>query len=127
MDETIKGAHECGFVRTLFNRKRVIPELKNTNYMIRQTGERMALNTPIQGTSADIIKMAMVDVHRKLKEGNLKSKMILQIHDELVIDTCSDELDVVRDILVSSMENVCSLKVPLKVDVNVGSNLYEAK
>lgn len=127
MDETIKNAHELGYVKTLMGRIRIIPELENTNYMIRQTGERMALNTPIQGTSADIIKIAMVNVERNLKENKLKSKMILQIHDELVIDTRIEELEIVKKILIDSMENVCKLKVPLKVDVNCGKDLYEAK
>ena len=127
MDETIKQAHIDGYVKTLFNRIRIIPELQNKNYMIRQAGERMALNTPIQGTSADIIKKAMVEVHRKLKEKNLKSKMILQIHDELVIDTKKDELEEVKSILKDTMENTYKLNVPLKVDINIGENLYEAK
>ena len=127
MDNTIIKANECGFVKTLFNRKRVIPELKNSNYMIRQSGERMALNTPIQGTSADIIKKAMVQVYDKMKCLNLKSKMILQIHDELVFDVVNDEVDIVCDIVRDVMENVCSLSVPLKVDISIGSNLMEAK
>lgn len=127
MDETIKQAHIDGYVKTLFNRIRIIPELQNKNYMIRQAGERMALNTPIQGTSADIIKKAMVEVHKKLKEKNLKSKMILQIHDELVIDTKKEELQEIKTILKDIMENTYKLNVPLKVDINIGENLYEAK
>lgn len=127
MDKTIKEAHELGYVKTLFNRIRIIPELQNKNYMIRQAGERMALNTPIQGTSADIIKKAMVEVHKKIKEKNLKSKMILQIHDELVIDTKKDELEKIKTILKETMENTYKLNVPLKVDINIGDNLYEAK
>ena len=127
MDNTIKIAIENGYVRTLFNRKRVIPELSNKNYMIRQSGERMALNTPIQGTSADIIKKAMVLVHEKIRSMNLKSKMILQIHDELVFDVVNDEVDIICNIIRDVMENVCDLAVPLKVDINIGSNLMEAK
>ena len=127
MDKTIKQAHTDGYVKTLFNRIRIIPELQNKNYMIRQAGERMALNTPIQGTSADIIKKAMVEVQNKIKEKNLKSKMILQIHDELVIDTKKDELDEIKEILKTTMENTYKLNVPLKVDINIGENLYEAK
>lgn len=127
MDKTIMNAHSCGYVKTLFNRKRSIPELENKNYMIRQSGERMALNTPIQGTSADIIKKAMVLVHLKFKALNLKSKMILQIHDELVFDVVNDEISIVKDIVSEVMENVCLLSVPLKVDINVGENLMEAK
>lgn len=127
MDKTIKQAHADGYVKTLFNRIRIIPELQNKNYMIRQAGERMALNTPIQGTSADIIKKAMVEVQNKIKEKNLKSKMILQIHDELVIDTKKDELEEIKEILKTTMENTYKLNVPLKVDINIGENLYEAK
>ena len=127
MDKTIKQAHTDGYVKTLFNRIRIIPELQNKNYMIRQAGERMALNIPIQGTSADIIKKAMVEVQNKIKEKNLKSKMILQIHDELVIDTKKDELDEIKEILKTTMENTYKLNVPLKVDINIGENLYEAK
>ena len=127
MDKTIEQAHIDGYVKTLFNRIRVIPELQNKNYMIRQAGERMALNTPIQGTSADIIKKAMVEVQQRIKENNLKSKMILQIHDELVIDTKKEELEQIKKILIESMENAYKLDVPLKVDINIGKNLYEAK
>jgi DNA polymerase-1 len=127
MDKTIKEAHELGYVKTLMGRIRIIPELQNKNYMIRQAGERMALNTPIQGTSADIIKKAMVEVHKKIKERKLKSKMILQIHDELVIDTKKDELNEIKEILKETMENTYKLNVPLKIDINIGENLYEAK
>lgn len=127
MDETIKQARADGFVRTLFKRKRNIPELSNSNYMIIKQGERMALNTPIQGTSADIIKKAMVEIHKYLKKHKLKSKMILQVHDELIIDCKKDELEDVTNMLVSIMENICKLDVPLKVDVNYGDNWYDAK
>ncbi len=127
MDNTIKNAYECGYAKTLFNRKRNIDELKNTNYMIRQSGERMALNTPIQGTSADIIKKAMVLIHQKLKENNLKSKLIIQVHDELVFDCLKKEQEQVTKIMKDVMENVIKLKVPLKIDVEYGNNWYEAK
>lgn len=127
MDNTIKNAYECGYAKTLFNRKRIIDELKNTNYMIRQSGERMALNTPIQGTSADIIKKAMVLIHQKLKENNLKSKLIIQVHDELVFDCLKEEQEQVIKIMKDVMENVIKLKVPLKIDVEYGNNWYEAK
>ena len=127
MDNTIKNAYECGYAKTLFNRKRIIDELKNTNYMIRQSGERMALNTPIQGTSADIIKKAMVLIHQKLKENNLKSKLIIQVHDELVFDCLKEEQEQVTKIMKDVMENVIKLKVPLKIDVEYGNNWYEAK
>ena len=127
MDDTIKKAYETGYTRTMFNRKRIIEELKNTNYMIRQSGERMALNSPIQGTSADIIKKAMVDIHREIKKRNMKAKMIIQVHDELVIDCPNDEKDEMLEIMTNMMENVCKLEVPLKVEACCGNNWYEAK
>lgn len=127
MESVKKDAYEKGYVKTLFNRKREIPELKNTNYMVRSSGERMALNTPIQGTSADIIKKAMIEVQKSFKEKNLKSKMILQVHDELVFDCNLDELDIVIKLVTDIMENTYKLKVPLKVDINYGDNWYLAK
>ena len=127
MDESIKKAYEQGYSKTLFNRKRNIDELKNTNYMIRQSGERMALNTPIQGTSADIIKKAMVEINKEFKKNNIKSKMILQIHDELVFDCYKEEKEKVINIITDIMENVSKLLVPLKIEVSYGNNWYEAK
>ncbi|MBE6149127.1 MAG: DNA polymerase I [Firmicutes bacterium] len=127
MDNIIKEAYEKGYAKTMFNRKRTIEELKNTNYMIRQSGERMALNTPIQGTSADIIKKAMVEIHKELKNNNLKSKLIIQVHDELVFDCVEEEKDKVVNIMKNVMENICKLEVPLKIDVEYGNNWYEAK
>ncbi len=127
MDKAIKQAYERGYAKTLFNRKRSIDELKNTNYMIRQSGERMSLNTPIQGTSADIIKKAMVEIHRKIKENNLKSKLIIQVHDELVFDCLKEEQEKITKLMKDVMENICKLKVPLKIDVEYGNNWYEAK
>lgn len=127
MDETIKKAHENKYVKTLFNRKRNIPELDNKNYMIRSGAERIALNTPIQGTSADIIKIAMVEASKKLKENNMKTKMILQVHDELIFDVFKNELDMVKEIVKETMEGVCKMSVPLKVDIEVGTDWYDAK
>lgn len=127
MDETIKKAHENKYVKTLFNRKRNIPELDNKNYMIRSGAERIALNTPIQGTSADIIKIAMVEASKKLKESNMKTKMILQVHDELIFDVFKDELDMVKEIVKETMEGVCKMSVPLKVDIEVGTDWYDTK
>lgn len=127
MDNIIKEAYNKGYAITLFNRKRNIDELKNTNYMIRQSGERMALNTPIQGTSADIIKKAMVEIHKEFIKNNIKSKMIIQVHDELVFDCLKSEKDIVVNIMKNVMENVCKLEVPLKIDVEYGNNWYEAK
>ena len=127
MDETIKKAYSNGFVRTLMNRKRMIPELSNKNYMIRQQGERMALNTPIQGTSADIIKKAMIELDREFKKNNLKSKLILQVHDELVVDTLISEQEQVMKIMDQVMTSTYKLEVPLKVDIEYGINWYDVK
>ena len=127
MDSIIEQAHRDGYVKTIMNRKRVIEELNNSNYMIRSMGERMALNTPIQGSSADILKMAMIEIDKKFSELNLGSKMLLQIHDELVFNVLNDEVDIVKNIVKDIMENIITLNVPLEVDMNFGSNLYEAK
>ena len=127
MDSTIAHAKEKGYVTTMFNRKRNIPELKNTVYTIRQSGERIALNTPIQGTAADIIKLAMVKVYKAFKENNLKTKMIIQVHDELIFDTEKDELEKVKQIVTDVMNNVCELSVPLTIDIHYGKNWAEAK
>ena len=127
MNKTIKEAYEKGYVRTMFNRKRTIDELKNTNYMIRSSGERMALNTPIQGTSADIIKKAMIEIDKAFTNNNIKSKMILQVHDELVFDVLENEKEQVITIIKDIMENIYKLDVPLKVDVEYGNDWYQAK
>lgn len=127
MTEIVKKAKETSSVRTLLNRKRTIDELNNTNYMIRQMGERIALNTPIQGTAADILKLAMIRIDEKLKEDNLKTKMLLQVHDELIFDVPDDELNTVIDIVREIMENVYKLSVPLKVEIDYGRDWYEAK
>ena len=123
----IADAYANGYVRTLMNRKRVIEELKNKNYMIRSSGERMALNTPIQGTAADILKKAMVEIFGEFKKRNLKSKMLIQVHDELVFNVLDSELDEVKEIVRDIMENTFKIDVPLKVDIEVGKNWYEAK
>lgn len=127
MDEIILETKQTGYVKTLFGRIRVIDEIKNANFLVRQMGERMALNTPIQGTSADIMKLAMIEVFNKFKELNLKSKMILQVHDEIIVDVSEDEKDLVKRIVKETMENIYELKVPLKVEVSFGENWYEAK
>ena len=127
MEEIPKLAKEQGYVETLFHRRRYIPELESNNYMIRQFGNRAAMNTPIQGTAADIMKMAMIEVYRKLKANNLKSKLVLQVHDELLIEAVIEEESVVKDILKNTMENVVKFKVPLKVEVEEGKDWYEAK
>ncbi len=125
MEKTIKKAYETGYVETLFGRKRKVMELANKNYMIRQQGERIALNTPIQGTSADIIKNAMIEIDKAFKMKKLKSKMILQVHDELIFDVLNDELEEVIKLVKTIMENICKLNVPLNVDINYGQNWYE--
>ena len=127
MDSVVKDAYEKGYVTTIMNRKRKITELNNTNYMIRQQGERMALNTPIQGSSADILKKAMIDIYNKFKEKKLKSKMILQVHDELIFNVLKEEEDIVKKIVDDCMDNAYKLDVPLKVDIETGVNWYDTK
>jgi DNA polymerase-1 len=111
----------------MFGRRRYIPELKSNNYMVRKFGERVAMNTPIQGTAADIMKLAMINVYKKLKEENLESKIVLQIHDELLVETLVTEKEKVKEILINEMENVCTLSVPLKVEAGEGKNWLAAK
>ena len=127
MDKIKEQAKLDGYVKTIMNRKRVIEELNNTNYMIRSMGERMALNTPIQGSSADILKKAMIEIDKKFTELNLESKMLLQIHDELIFNVLESEIDIVKSTVKNIMENTIVLSVPLEVDMNIGANLYEAK
>ena len=127
MEEEKAKAYNYGYVRTLMNRKRVIEELNNKNYLIRSSGERIALNTPIQGTAADILKKAMVEIYDEFNKRGLKSKMLIQVHDELVFNVLKNELDEVKEIVRDKMENTIKLSVPLKVDIEVGNNWYEAK
>ena len=127
MDDIVKEAKEEGSVRTLFNRRRVIPELDSPQYMVRQMGERIALNTPIQGTSADIIKKAMVEIARKFKEENIQTKMVLQVHDELIFDVIESEKAKVEKIVKEIMTHTIELDVPLKVSADYGINWYDTK
>ena len=127
MDELVEQGKQKGYVTSLFGRIRPIPEFASKNFMQRQFGERIAMNSPIQGTAADIIKIAMIRVHKKLKEGNYKSRLILQIHDELLIETHKDEIDEVKQILETEMVHACDLAVPLIAEVKQGTNWYEAK
>ncbi len=127
MNNLIAKVHENGYVKTMFGRKRVIDEIKSANYMVKTSGERMALNTPIQGTSADILKIAMIEIHKELKKRNLKTKMIIQVHDELLFDCPKEEQKEVEKLIKDKMENAYKLLVPLKVDIESGANWYEAK
>ncbi|MBD5542548.1 MAG: DNA polymerase I [Lachnospiraceae bacterium] len=125
-EETVAKAKETGYTLTMFDRRRPMPELSSSNYMQRQFGERAAMNAPIQGTAADIMKIAMIDVYNGLKNAGLKSKLILQVHDELLIETYEDEIEQVKEILYDKMKHAVSLSVPLEVDLNTGKNWYDA-
>lgn len=127
LDETVEHAKKTGITRTLFGRIRQIPELSSSNFMQRSFGERVAMNSPIQGTAADIIKIAMIRVHQRLQREQLRSSLILQIHDELLIETHKDEVEQVKQILVEEMMHAADLLVPLSVSVSVGNTWYEAK
>lgn len=127
MKKEVEDAKEKGYVTTIMNRKRYIDEIKASNYMIRMQGERMALNTPIQGSGSDILKKAMIDIDSEFKEKNIKSKMLLQIHDELIFEVKEEEKEIVKEIVKEKMENAFKLSVPLVVDINMGKDLYEAK
>lgn len=127
MHESVEYGKIKGYVTTLFNRRRYIPELKSSNFNIRSFGERVAMNTPIQGTAADIIKIAMVNIYNELKHRKLKSRLILQVHDELIIETHKDEVEIVKDILKNKMMGAMKLNVSLEIDMNVGSSWYDAK
>ena len=127
MDEMKEKAKETGYVETLFNRRRYIPELKSNNYMVRQFGERAAMNTPIQGTAADIMKIAMINVYKKLIEEKLNAKIVLQVHDEMMIETPLEEADRVKEIVKNEMESAIELKVPLIAEVSEAENWYECK
>ena len=127
MDKVIETAKEQGYVKTLFGRVRYIEELNSSSYLVRVQGERMALNTPVQGTAADILKKAMIEIYQKLNEKHLKAKIIMQIHDELVLDCPKEEVEEVTLIVKTIMEGTYKLNVPLKVDINIGNNLCEAK
>ena len=126
MDTIVEKGKENGFVETIFGRRRYLPELKSSNFIARSQGERMAFNTPIQGSAADIIKIAMVKIYNALKENNLKSKLILQVHDELIIETHKDEVEIVKKLLTECMENAAKLNVPLVAEAGVGNTWYEA-
>ena len=127
LDGTVKSATDNGYVDTLYGRRRPIPELSNSNFMVRQFGERVAMNSPIQGTAADIMKIAMINVHKALTESKVDAKILVQVHDELLLEVRADELDRVKDILVREMTEAASLRVNLEVSVSDGHDWYEAK
>ena len=127
LDDTVSKAHETGGVSTMFGRRRDLPAIKSRNFMQRSLAERMAMNTPIQGTAADIIKLAMIAAWRELKAAGVKSRILLQVHDELVLEVCNEELEQVSTILREAMEHVVTLSVPLIIDIHSGKNWAEAK
>ena len=127
MDKTIQNGKTYGYVTTLFGRRRYIPELRASNRIVQGFGERVAMNAPIQGTAADIIKIAMVNVSKRLKNEGLKSRLILQVHDELIVESLPNEKDLATKILTEEMENAVKLTVPLKVDQNTGKTWYDTK
>lgn len=127
LDKMVSDARKLGYSKSMFGRRRPIPELKSSNFTQRSFGERVAMNAPIQGTAADIIKYAMVHVYDALKARGMKSKLILQIHDELLIETRKEEVEAVQEILSNEMQNVCSLAVKLEIDLHTGTDWYEAK
>ena len=125
-EKAIESALENGYVTTLFNRRRYLPDISHSNNRIRSEAERMAVNTPIQGTAADLIKKAMIQIHNRLREGDFRSKMLLQVHDELVLEAPLEEADRLIVMIRKEMEGVYPLRVPLKVDINQGLNWDEA-
>ena len=127
LDDAVAHAKENGYVKTLFGRRRPVPELASSNFVQRSFGERVAMNAPIQGTAADIMKIAMIGVNKRLKEQKLKSRLVLQVHDELLIEAYHAEIDTVKEILREEMEQAASLDVPLEIDMHTGNNWYEAK
>jgi DNA polymerase-1 len=126
MDDTIAFAKEHGYVKTLLGRRRYVPDIHSNNATVRGFAERNAINAPIQGTAADMIKIAMIEIHSALKEANLKSKMILQVHDELVFDVLHSEMDKVKSIALEKMQKAMKLEVPLVAEYGVGENWLEA-
>ena len=127
MNEVVEEAKKNGYVKTLFGRRRYLPELSSSNGMLRAFGERVARNMPIQGTAADIIKIAMIRVYTRLKEENLNARLILQIHDELIVEAPENEKTKAELIVKEEMENACKMKVLLKSDAHSGKSWYDAK
>ncbi len=127
MKNVVEEAKKDGYVKTLYERRRYLPELTSSNHMLRAFGERVARNMPIQGTAADIIKIAMIKVYNRLKAEDLDAKLIMQVHDELIVEAREDIADKVCTVVKEEMENACALKVALLCDAHVGKTWYEAK
>ena len=127
LENIVRDAQDTGYVLTILNRRRFIPEIKSSNKIVKALGDRLAMNAPIQGSAADIIKLAMVNVYNKLNEKKLKSELILQVHDELILNVKKEEFEEVKNLVQYEMENAIKLKVALDVDVNFGNTWYEAK
>ena len=127
MDSTIQFCEVNGYVKTLFNRRRYIKEISDKNYMMREFGKRAAMNAPIQGSAADLIKLAMIHIFERMRREQVKSRMILQIHDELIFDVWEDELEQMKSIVEEGMQQAMTLRVPLIAEANIGKSWYEAK
>ena len=127
MDSKIEECRDQGYVTTILGRKRFIPDINASNFQVRSFAERTAMNTPIQGSAADLIKLAMIKVYQELKDRGLKSKLILQVHDELIVDTVPEELEVVSELVKRNMQDALSLNVPLLVDIHSGPSWYDTK
>ena len=127
MDDIVESAKAKGYVETLFERRRYIPEIKSNNYMVRQFGSRVAMNTPIQGTAADIMKIAMINVYNALQERKINAKIVLQIHDELLLEVKEEDKEVAKEVLKQCMESAMKLDVPLEVELSEGTSWYEVK
>ena len=127
MKNVVEEAKEKGYVETLFNRRRYIPELSSNNYMVREFGKRAAMNTPIQGTAADIMKIAMVNLNKKLEESNIDANIILQVHDELILEVNKKDKEIAKEMLKDAMENAAKLTVPLEVELSEADNWYDCK
>ena len=127
LDGVIQSTKEKGYVETILNRRRFIPELKSSNKIVKALGDRLAMNAPIQGSAADIIKIAMINVYKRLKEEKLKSTLILQVHDELILNVKQGEEEIINKLIKEEMENAVSLSVKMEVDINEGPTWYDAK
>jgi DNA polymerase-1 len=127
LDKSIANAKERGYAMTIMGRKRAIPELAGKSYMVRQFGSRLAMNTPIQGSAADIMKLAMIAVYRRIRKEGLRSRVILQIHDELIVETHPEEIDAIEEILANEMGKAYDISIPLVVDIHRGNSWYELK